>query len=136
MKQVFHKLATLIMVFVVLYSTMSFTVDMHYCGDMLINTAIFHKAKPCGMDIEDTVSCHSDIKNNCCSKKQINAQCQDGLNIYIDKFTFQQQQFVASFVLAYINLFEGFDESATLYKSYKPFLVIKQIYKLDETYLI
>jgi len=33
------------MAFVVLFSTMSFTVNMHYCGDTLVETAIFHKAK-------------------------------------------------------------------------------------------
>jgi len=35
------------MAFVVLFSTMSFTVNMHYCGDTLVETAIFKKAKGC-----------------------------------------------------------------------------------------
>ena len=41
------------MAIVVLFSTMSFTVDMHYCGDNLVETAIFHKAKGCGMEMEN-----------------------------------------------------------------------------------
>ena len=49
MNQVFHKIMSLVMAFVVLFSTMSFTVNMHYCGDTLVETAIFQKAKGCGM---------------------------------------------------------------------------------------
>ena len=45
MKQFSHKIMALVMAFVVLFSTMSFTVNMHYCGDTLVETAIFHKAK-------------------------------------------------------------------------------------------
>ncbi|WP_414727683.1 HYC_CC_PP family protein, partial [Winogradskyella sp. UBA3174] len=32
MKQVFHKIMSFAMAFVVLFSTMSFTINMHYCG--------------------------------------------------------------------------------------------------------
>ena len=52
MKQFFYKIMSLAMAFVVLFSTMSFTVNMHYCGDTLVETAIFHKAKGCGMEME------------------------------------------------------------------------------------
>ena len=41
MKQLLNKILSLSMAFVVLFSTMSLTVDMHYCGDTLVDTAIF-----------------------------------------------------------------------------------------------
>ena len=34
---------------------MSFTVDMHYCGDTLVDSAIFHKVKTCGMEMQKAV---------------------------------------------------------------------------------
>ena len=68
MKQVFHKIMSLLMAFVVLFSTMSFTVDMHYCGDTLMDTAIFHKAETCGMEMENPLTDGCSItKKNCCS---------------------------------------------------------------------
>ena len=126
------------MAFVVLFSTMSFTIDMHYCGDTLMDTAIFHKAKTCGMEIQKTTTSSdcSMAKKDCCKEEQIVVKGQDELKISFEKLSFDQQIFVASFVYAYINLFEGLEQKAIAFKEYSPPLVIKQIYKLDETYLI
>ena len=137
MKQIFHKISSFLMAIVVLFSTMSFTIDMHYCGDSLVETAIFHKAKGCGMEMEkpSTDGCSIKVKD-CCSDEQLIIDGQDELKISFDKLTFDQQVFVASFVYTYINLFEGLEENVTSYRDYVPPLVIRQIYKLDETYLI
>ena len=137
MKQVFHKIMSLLMAFVVLFSTLSFTVNMHYCGDTLVETAIFHKAKGCGMEMEkpSTDGC-SIMKKNCCDDKQLVIDGQDELQLSFDKLTFEQQQFIASLVYTYINLFEGFDENKIPHRTYEPPLVVKDIQKLDEVYLI
>ena len=58
------------------------------------------------------------------------------LQLQVDKITFEQQVFIASFVYTYINLFEGLDSNVSTYEEYKPPLVIRQLYKIDETYLI
>lgn len=125
------------MAFVVLFSTMSFSIDMHYCGDTLVETAVFQKAKGCGMEMENpsTEGC-SVIKKNCCSEEQLVINGQNELQLSIDKMSFEQQVFIASFVYTYVNLFEGLNENVTNYQDYKPPLVIRQLYKLDETYLI
>ena len=137
MKQASHKIMSLLMAFVVLFSTMSFTVNMHYCGDTLVETTLFNKAKGCGMEMEkpSTEGC-SITKKNCCDDKQLVIDGQDELKLNSDKLTFEQQQFVASFVYTYINLFEGLDKNVSSYEEYKPPLVVKQIFKIDETYLI
>ena len=137
MKQVFHKISSFLMAIVVLFSTMSFTVDMHYCGDTLVDSAIFHNAETCGMEMENpsTEGC-AITKKDCCNDEQINIDGQDELNVSFNTLTFDQQLFVASFVYSYINLFEGLEENVTSYRDYAPPLVIKQIFKLDETYLI
>ena len=137
MKQFFHKIMSLAMAFVVLCSTMSFTVNMHYCGDTLVESAIFQKAKGCGMEMEkpSTEEC-SITKKNCCDDKQLAIEGQDELQLQVDKITFEQQVFIASFVYTYINLFEGLDSNVSTYEEYKPPHVIRQLYKIDETYLI
>ena len=125
------------MAFVVLFSTMSFTMNMHYCGGALVETAIFQKAKGCGMEMEKpAIEGCSITKKNCCDDKQLAIEGQDELQLQIDKITFEQQVFIASFVHTYINLFEGLDSNVSSYKEYKPPLVVRQIFKIDETYLI
>ena len=137
MKQGFHKIMSFAMAFVVLFSTMSFTVNMHYCGDTLVETAVFHKAKGCGMEMQkpSTESC-AITKKNCCDDKQLIVEGQDELQLQVDIISFEQHLFIASFVYTYINLFEGLDNNVTSYETYEPPLVIRQIFKIDETYLI
>ena len=137
LKQVLHKLFSVIMALLLLLSTVSFTVDKHFCGDTLVETAIFHKAVGCGMEMTKPSSegC-SIIKKNCCNDEQIVVDGQDELNINSDTLSFDQQRFVASFLHTYINSFQGLDENITSYRLYKPPLVIRQLYKLDETYII
>ena len=75
-------------------------------------------------------------KKNCCDDEQLSIEGQDELQLQVDKITFEQQVFIASFVYTYINLFEGLDSNVSTYEEYKPPLVIRQLYKIDETYLI
>ncbi len=138
MKEVLHKITAFFMALVVLFSTMSFTIDMHYCGDTLVETAIFHRAKGCGMEMQNqaTDSGCSVEKKGCCSEKQINVQGQDELQLTFDKLTFEKQLFVSSFVYSYISLFENIEDEASSFSEYPPPIIVKSIYKLDETYLI
>jgi hypothetical protein len=137
MKQVFNKIMSMLMAFVVLFSTLSFTVNMHYCGDTLVDTAIFHKAKGCGMEMQkpSTEGC-AITKKNCCDDEQLIVDGQNELQLQVDTISFEQQLFVASFVYTYINFFQGLDKNVSSYEEYKPPLVIRQLYKIDETYLI
>ncbi len=137
MKKVIHKITSMLMAVMVLFSTMSFTVDMHYCGDTLVETTVFHKAEGCGMEMKNstTKDC-SVIKSNCCSNNQIVADGQDQLQVSIVKLSLEQQQFITSFVNAYNNLFKVVTENTNSYRNYFPPFVVRELYKLDETYLI
>ena len=137
MKQVSHKIMSIVMAFVVLFSTMSFTINMHYCGDTLVETALFNKAKGCGMEMDKPSAEGCSItKKNCCNDEQLVAEGQNELQQSVNKITFEQQVFIASFVYTYINLFESLDKNVSSYEEYKPPLIVKQIFKIDETYLI
>jgi hypothetical protein len=137
MKKIFHKIMSFTMALLVLFTTMSFTLDMHYCGNTLVETAIFHKAKGCGMEMQkpSTKSCSITVKK-CCTDKQIIFDGQDELQLSFHTLSFEQQQFVASFIYTYINLFEGAEEDVNSYRDYIPPLVVREIFKLDEKYLI
>lgn len=138
MKAFFHNILSIALASLVFFTTMSFTVDMHYCGKDLVDFSLVHVAQTCGMEKQQSAEgCANDIsQKSCCSDKQIIVEGQNDLKISFDKLTFEQQAFVATFFYTYSNLFEGLKENVTSYGDYAPPLVIRQIYKLDETYLI
>lgn len=120
-----------------LFVTMSFTVDMHYCGDSLVDFSLIQNAHTCGMEERHAPNCEIEIsEKSCCTDKQIIIEGQDELQISIDKITVGQQVFVATLFYTYINPFEGLDKSIHLYRDYKPPILIRDIHKLHETYLI
>jgi hypothetical protein len=137
MKQVSHKILATVMAFVVLFSTMSFTVDMHFCGDNLVATSMFQKEKCCCMKMEKpTAAGCAIVKSNCCKDKQMIIDGQDEMQLSVASISFEQQVFIASFVYMYRSLFEGLDTTVTSYQAYKEPRISRQLYKLAETYLI
>lgn len=137
MNKIVHKIASILMAFVVLLSTMSFTISMHYCGDTLVETAIFHKAEGCGMEMEkpSSESC-AIIKKGCCNNEQVSIEGQDELQLQVDTISLEQQIFLTSVIHSYNNLFEGLSKNISSYEDYEPPLVRSQLFKIDESYLI
>jgi hypothetical protein len=137
MKAFIKNIASVFLAFLVLFSTMSFTIDMHYCGDTLVDLAVFNHAKTCGMEVEQSSSMdNSIIKKDCCNDEQITFNGQDEITISLDNLTFDQHLFVASFIYSYINLFEAFDKEIIPFKDYTPPLVDKDIQVLYQTFII
>ncbi len=140
MKEAFRKIASLSMAFIVLFSTMSFSVDMHYCGDHLVDFSFSQKVDTCIMKAEMTESSSActvmEMEMDCCSDVEIVFEGQEDLKVSFDQLSFDQQVFVASFVCSYIDLFEGFDENVVPFKDYSPPPLIRDIQILDQTFLI
>ena len=137
MKRVFHRMTALVMAFVVMFSTMSFTISMHYCGDTLVETAVFQKAEGCGMDMDNTVSDTCSItKKNCCDDKQLLIEGQDELQLSSEDVSLEQQLFVTLLVNTINNLFEGVGDYEIPLDDYSPPLVERDIQVLYQVYLI
>lgn len=138
MKSIFHKSISLALATLVLFTTMSFTVDMHYCGDMLVDYSMFHNAQTCGMEHEQSENdCHSEVSNDsCCTDKQIVVEGQDDIKVSFDTLSFEQQAFVVTFFHTYINLFDDLDTNIVPFRDYAPPLLLRDIHKLHQTYLI
>lgn len=138
MKELFRKISSILMAFVVLLSTLSFTVETHYCGDTLVDSSLFQEAESCGMEMQKS-SPDSDcsvFKKDCCSTEQLVLDGQKELKSSPENLTHEQQLVLISFVFTYLELFEEFDEDSSAYLDYRPPLVTHRIYKLVESYLI
>ncbi|MCC4227434.1 MULTISPECIES: HYC_CC_PP family protein [Flavobacteriaceae] len=138
MKSFFHKIVSITLASLVFFATTSFTVDMHFCGQTLVDFSLIHNVKTCGMEKQQPKkNCESEVsKKSCCSDNQIMVEGQDNLKTSSNQLTFQQQAFVATFVYTYINLFDGLDKNIIPFKDYTPPYLIRDVQKLHETYLI
>ncbi len=75
MKSSAHKSGSVLLAFLLLFSTLSFSMDMHFCGKMLVDYAFFTEASDCGMAMDDPKMADSD----CCNDVEIVVLGQDDL---------------------------------------------------------
>ena len=138
MKKIFYKISSFFMALLVLLSSTSFTIESHYCGDILVDASFLGTAKTCGMEVQKTSSSTDcDItKKDCCSNEQLLVQGQDTLKISFDKLEKEQQLFVVALVQSYIYLFEYNEAKIKSFKDYSPPPLIRDVQVLDQTFLI
>ena len=121
------------MAFLVLCSTMSFTVDKHFCGKELVDKAVFSEAKSCGMHAHAT---EDSGKDTCCDEQKVSVEGQDELKVSFDDLDLDQQVFLASFTCSYLLNFEGEPQQLVPFRHYTPPLLVFDIQLLDQTFLI
>ena len=127
------------MAFVVLFSTMSFTVDMHFCGDTLVDFSLISEAKSCGMEKAQPIKrCENPemTSTSCCTDQLLVKEGKDDLKISFDTLSFEQQTFIAAFTYSYINLFEGTESEEVPFEDYPRPFVKRDVQVLHQTFLI
>ncbi|MFT6964308.1 MAG: hypothetical protein ACJAWV_004049, partial [Flammeovirgaceae bacterium] len=113
MKIFLHKSTAVFMALLVLLTTMSFSVDMHFCGETLVDFSFVKQAKTCGMEQSEAVSNSAKstlTKNSCCSDKQLLVEGQDNLNSHFENLTFEQQTLFVVFIQTYFGISESIRE--------------------------
>jgi hypothetical protein len=138
MNEIVRKIGSLIMALLVLFSTMSFSMDMHFCGDSLVDFKFYQKAETCGMSMDkpmtDMVS--DDMEMHCCSDVEVVLTGQDDLQLSIDQLSFEQPTFIIAYTFAYIYLFDTVDEQPIPFKEYSPPILTRDVQIQDQTFLI
>jgi len=128
------------MALLVLFSTLSFSVGMHFCGDSLVDFSLFESAEACAMigEPEQTASSCEKMQMDldCCTDVAFVVEGQQELNPSFEPLTFEQQLFVTSFVYSWVSLFEGPSEDTPHCKDYAPPPLIRDVQILDQTFLI
>tara|TARA_R110000868_G_scaffold145181_5_gene365337 strand:- start:27926 stop:28309 length:384 start_codon:yes stop_codon:yes gene_type:complete len=127
------------MAFVVLLSTMSYTIDMHYCGDTMVDFSFFHEVETCGMEkTQVAISCENPTlsQNSCCSDEKLVIDGQNDLKDTFNNLDFQQQIFIVAFTNSYISLFEGTNANQVPFGDYSPPFVKRDVQALHQTFLI
>jgi len=131
-----HKFFSIALSFLVLFSTLSLTIEKHFCGDTLIDVAIFSEAEICGMQ-DMKMDQDGMVEKSCCKNEK---EVIEGVNKLVtksfDDFHDLQKLILIAYSYSYINLFEELPNAVIPHRNYSPPKLIKDIHVLDETYLI
>lgn len=140
MKSFFTKIVSFFLAALILLTTSSFKVDMHFCGTELVSMAIFGKAKTCKDETEkkdfSIKNCSSLQEKDCCDSHTFVKQGNNVLENTKCELEAQTIVFLNTFYYTYQNLFEGLEKNIVPFKQYRPPLLSKDIQILHETYLI
>lgn len=133
MKNFLLRISAIFMSVVVLFSTLSFTVEQHFCGDFLVDTSFVGQAEKCDMNPGTS----SKEKNNCCKDEVHQIDGQDELqkqNPVV--LTAKQQKVIVAFSYAYYKFFSDFTLKKNDYHNFSPPDLERDILVLHQTFLI
>lgn len=129
-----YKIVSIALSFLVLFSTLSFTVEKHFCGNNLVDIAVFSEVKNCGA--KDAVS-DAYVKKPCCKDTVDFFEGQDELNTTnLKDYNKTTKLTLVAFVYSYKQLFASLPKPIIPHKYYSSPRLIKPIYVLNETFLI
>jgi hypothetical protein len=134
MKQLFTKISTFLLAFFVLFSTFSFTVETHYCGDLLVGVSFVGEAESSTMSA-DLAACVK--RDNCCKVEIQKVVGQNQLRFHqIEKLSISKQQFIALFFVSKNDLFTKNESKNKFYKDFYPPDISLDYQILYQTFLI
>jgi hypothetical protein len=124
------------MALLLLFSTVSFTVEKHFCGDELIAVAVFGKVEKCAMEALETereqltkVPCCKDTLEVVSGLNQLN-------NNPFHNWNVDQQQCLIAFIYAYNSLYVTLQSERCLQIDYQPPNLIIDRQVLGQVYII
>lgn len=120
----------------VVASTLSVTIEKHFCGDYLIDTAIFTEAEKCSSDYSESEESEI-VKKSCCKDEIEVLKGQDNLKSSdFEDLNPNQQKLLACFIYSYQSLFNYDNERTDSYENYLPPNLIRDISLMDQVFLI
>ncbi|WBX73364.1 hypothetical protein PG913_10995 [Tenacibaculum pacificus] len=137
MKLLFIKISTILLALLVLFSTFSFSVEKHYCGDFLVDISYLGNADSCG-SISNNDTCETIIKKKECCKDEVE-QIKGQDEIFkdsLDKISFDKVKFVLAFYASYKLPFQALEKQDVSHTDYTPPDLIFDIQVLHEVFII
>lgn len=131
---IIHKILSVALSFLVVFSTLSFTVEKHFCGDNLVDIAVFSEVKKCGMEMSTNTEV---IKKSCCKDEVDVVKGQNDLKLNTtDDLLPVQIIFLESFVYSFNVLFESLPKQIIPHKDYSPPNLVADIQLIDQVFTI
>ncbi len=123
------------MALLVLVSTLSLTIEKHYCADTLVDVAIFTEAKGCCAGKKAPAS--ESKKEGCCKNEVDLIKGQDELSVKdTESFKSINKTFLVAMATVFGAIFPIEDEAPVPQDVYTPPKLFDDLYQLHEVYLI
>lgn len=133
---------SVLMAILVLFSTISFTVEQHYCGKSLVGHAVFSSVEKCKSEthscgVEGMNSGHMKMgKDSCCSDKTERIIGQDELNVTSISFDFAPNTFLISRSYILVDLLPELSPAAITYPPYEPPQLVYDLQVMCQVFII
>ncbi len=136
-KQVLHKVVSILMAFLVVFSTVSFTIEKHFCGDTLIDVSVFSSAKTCSSSGNLDVTMPSFQDNSCCKDTVHFVAGIDEITVTpFDNLEHVQQVFLVSYAYAFLGLYQSLPKPIIPHKNYSPPNLVADIQLCNQVFII
>lgn len=132
MKSTFSKISFSLLALLVLFSTMSFTVGTHYCGNILIDKAILSQAESCSMHQEMP----QEEKSDCCDDEVEIIKGQDNIQFSKVEFNLDIPMEFAIFSFIHFSSPDFFARETTSTEVYDPPQYYRDFQILHQVFLI
>ncbi|MDO1501388.1 hypothetical protein Q2T40_14735 [Winogradskyella maritima] len=110
---------------------MSFTIEKHFCGGTLVDTAVFTKAKSCTSEME------TPVKKPCCKNEvELIKSVDDLTTVTLEDVSLEHIQLFQVVLYGLQIQFESLPKQLIPHKDYAPPNLIADIQLLDEVFLI
>ena len=100
MKHFLRKIVSMGLTFAILFATTSFSADLHFCCNKLVDIAVFGKAKPCDDKVQKSESpskeCSVESKD-CCRNETFSKAGEDNVKKVTAEFSIENYIFLHSF---------------------------------------
>lgn len=126
------------MAMVVMFSTMSFSINKHYCMEHLVDVSIILPAQDCGMDMNtpETQEGMQLTAVPCCADEHIAIEGQDEVKPAAEWSPEKIQVFTSAFLISYNLLLPAETTQTPVFTTYRPPLITENLPVIYETYLI
>ena len=132
-----RKLGNLSLALLVLLSTVSWTVEEHYCMGRLIEVSFFTEAHGCGMEMDDTDAEDNGLESfSCCDEETLLFDGQDQVKLVKDQADYAQPQLSLNRYFVYSPFVITSPDLIPVPNYRPPPLIVRDIQLLHEVYLI
>lgn len=136
MLKVLRPILSSALAFLVLLSTVSWTVDKHLCMGRVMDIALFHNADSCGMEEAMALMDETAIDMDCCDDESFTIEGQDDLKLTWEEIDLDSQYFILVFTNSYYDLLLDTSKSEVQKTCYPPPLLVHDLQVLHEVFLI
>ena len=137
MKSFSYKTSAILLAFLLLFSTVSFSMDMHFCGDKLVDLSFFDNSADCSMKLlmPKEEKCPMSLMK-CCTDEEISQVGQDELATSFHSLDLKEQQFLIAYTIVYLANFSDNAGQHIPFSHYTPPLITYDRQVIWETFLI